>query len=174
MTSALNIVLVGPMGVGKSTIGKQLAKTAHRDFKDTDHIIEERTGADIPWIFDVEGEAGFRAREKQVLAEALEESNLVLATGGGIITIEENRQLLNQKGFVVYLTAPIDQLVRRTSRDRKRPLLQVDEPEKAIENLLKERHPLYQEVSDVEISTHRSSPKQIADQILAKFAEIHG
>jgi len=160
-------VLVGPMGVGKSTIGRMLAQATGRTFKDTDHVIEERCGADIPWIFDIEGEAGFRERETAVLRDLIEEPGLVLATGGGIVTQEENCSLLAQQARVVYLTASIDQLVKRTRRDRKRPLLQVDDPRAKIVELFNARDPLYRQVSDYRISTEHKSPKAVVDGILS-------
>jgi shikimate kinase len=163
------VVLVGPMGAGKSTIGRLLANLLSLDFQDTDQMIEKRTGADIPWIFDVEGEAGFRERESAVLKEALALSNLVLATGGGIVTCEENRTLLKQTGTVVYLTADIDQLLERTARDKKRPLLQVKNPRQRMAELFKTRDPLYREVATLIIKTDRRSPKLVAEEIAQKL-----
>lgn len=159
------IVLVGPMGAGKSTIGKLLAGILHLPFADSDRVIEERTGADIPWIFDVEGEDGFRQRETAVLRDLLGEGPMVLATGGGIVIREENRQLLKGDAIVVYLTASVDQLVERTHKDKKRPLLQVADPEAKIRELIAHRHPLYQEVADLVIQTDRRGPKAVAQDI---------
>lgn len=159
------IVLVGPMGAGKSTIGKLLAGMLHLPFADSDRVIEERTGADIPWIFDVEGEDGFRQRETAALRDLLEEGPMVLATGGGIVIREENRQLLKGDSIVVYLTASVDQLVERTHKDKKRPLLQVADPEAKIRELIAQRHPLYQEVADLVIQTDRRGPKAVAQDI---------
>ncbi|GAB2188589.1 shikimate kinase AroK [Sessilibacter sp. MAH2] len=162
-----NIVLVGPMGVGKSTIGRMLAQLTQREFKDTDHVVEERTGADIPWIFDVEGEEGFRARETSVLQDLLQVRNLVLATGGGIVTREENRELLNNNSVVVYLTASVEQLYKRTRKDKKRPLLQVENPKAKIEGLIAERAPLYESVSHYQVSTDNKTPKAVAEKIFS-------
>lgn len=159
------IVLVGPMGAGKSTIGKLLAGILHLPFADSDRVIEERTGADIPWIFDVEGEDGFRLRETAALRDLLAEGPMVLATGGGIVLREENRQLLKGDSIVVYLTASVDQLVERTHKDKKRPLLQVADPEAKIRELIAQRHPLYQEVADLVIQTDRRGPKAVAQDI---------
>lgn len=167
MGSSDNIVLVGPMGVGKSTIGRLLAQVIGYEFKDTDHVIEERSGADIPWIFDIEGEAGFRERETAVLRDLIAEPGLVLATGGGIITQAENRELLEPLENVVYLTAGIDQLVKRTRRDRKRPLLQVDDPRAKIIELFNHRDPLYKQVSTFQVSTEHKSPKSVVEAIRA-------
>jgi shikimate kinase len=167
------VVLVGPMGAGKSTIGRSLATLLSRDFMDTDHIIEQRTGADIPWIFDVEGEAGFREREAAVLRETLGIDKLVLATGGGIVTREDNRLLLKEhSGPVVYLTADIEQLVERTARDKKRPLLQVDDPRSRIIELFNTRDPLYREVSSLIVKTDRRPPKQVAEEIARKLTSV--
>jgi shikimate kinase len=153
------------MGVGKSTIGKVLAHELNVPFFDTDRVIENRTGADIPWIFDVEGEAGFRLRETQVLQELTAKAPSVIATGGGIVTQPENAKLL-ACGLVCYLTASVEQLVERTSRDKKRPLLQVDNPREKIIQILTEREPLYRAVADVQLNTDRLSPKSVVACVL--------
>jgi shikimate kinase len=163
--SRSNIFLVGPMGAGKSTIGRLLASELNLSFRDSDRVIEERTGADIPWIFDMEGEEGFRERETAVLTELSTEANVVIATGGGIILREQNRTIMKSSGFVCYLTASIDQLVERTSRDKKRPLLQVENPRQKIIDLLSLRDPLYREAADFVINTDRRSPKAVAQEI---------
>jgi shikimate kinase len=160
-----NIYLVGPMGVGKSTIGRLLATELSLSFHDSDRVIEERTGADIPWIFDMEGESGFRDRETAVLIELAAGKNLVIATGGGIITRPENSGIMQSSGYVCYLTASIDQLVERTARDKKRPLLQVENPRQKIIDLLEHRHPLYSQAADFVINTDRRSPKSVAMEI---------
>jgi shikimate kinase len=154
------------MGVGKSTIGKHLATLLHREFQDTDHVIEAKCGCDIPWIFDVEGEEGFRQRESAVLEELLAQPGLVIATGGGIVMREANRNLLKARGDTVFLTASVSQLVKRTYKDRKRPLLQVDDPKAKIEQLLALREPLYKGVADFSVSTDRKSPKAVAEAIV--------
>lgn len=157
------------MGVGKSTIGRLLADSLQREFFDTDKLIEDRAGADISWIFDIEGEEGFRQRESNTLAELCEQDDLVIATGGGIIMREENRKLLNKYGRVVYLTASIAQLVRRTDKDKKRPLLQVEDPKQKIVELLELRDPLYREVADVIIETDGKTPKQVAEALVEQL-----
>lgn len=162
-----NIYLVGPMGAGKSTIGRVLAAELHLSFRDSDKVIEERTGADIPWIFDMEGEEGFRERESAVLDELARSENTVIATGGGIILKEHNREVMKASGYVCYLTASIDQLVERTARDKKRPLLQVENPRQKIIDLLALRDPLYREAADFVINTDRRSPKLVAQEISA-------
>jgi len=160
-----NIYLVGPMGAGKSTIGRVLAAELHLNFRDSDRVIEERTGANIPWIFDMEGEEGFRDRESTVLGELAKEQNMVIATGGGIVLRNVNREIMKASGYVCYLTASIDQLVERTARDKKRPLLQVDNPRQKIIELLAARDPIYREAADFIINTDRRSPKLVAQEI---------
>lgn len=162
-----NIFLVGPMGAGKSTIGRLLAAELDFSFRDSDRVIEERTGADIPWIFDMEGEEGFRERESAVLAELAHEQRSVIATGGGIILRSANRDLMKAAGHVCYLTASIDQLVERTARDKKRPLLQVDNPRQKIIDLVALRDPLYRSAADFVVNTDRRSPKAVAQEIVA-------
>jgi len=165
MTSSV-VFLVGPMGAGKSTIGRLLATELDLNFEDSDRVIESRTGADIPWIFDVEGEQGFRDRETAVLKELAAERDMVLATGGGIVLRAENRRCLQSAGPVFYLTASVEQLVERTSKDKKRPLLQVPNPEQKIIELIEQRDPLYREVADFVIDTNRRSPKSVVQEIV--------
>jgi len=169
MTEKQSIFLIGPMGVGKTTIGRFLATQLDRPFFDTDRVVEERTGADIPWIFDVEGESGFRRREEAVCAELCQKSSLVVATGGGIVVNEANRRRIRRDGFVVYLSAEVDRLVERTAKDTRRPLLQTENPAAVIERLLQDRDPLYREVADVVIDTACNSPKSIANEIIRAF-----
>lgn len=165
------IILIGPMGAGKTTIGKLLASSTSRVFKDTDHIIEERTGADIPWIFDVEGESGFRDREQNLLHELLSSdlNEFVLATGGGIVERPENRELLKSVKTVVYLHPDVEQLIIRTSKDKKRPLLAVENPAQRVRELFERRDPLYREVADLVIDTDRRAPKHVAETILSSL-----
>lgn len=166
------IALVGPMGAGKSTIGRLLANHLQLPFRDSDHVVEEKTGADIAWIFDVEGEEGFRDREAAALESLLADEQLVLATGGGIVLREKNRQLLKQVDAVIYLKADTDRLVQRTLKDKKRPLLQVDNPKEKILSLLAERDPLYREVATYTIKTDSRSPKLIAQQIASRLLSL--
>jgi len=153
------------MGAGKSTIGRHLSQRLDFEFLDTDHIIEERTGADIPWIFDVEGEQGFRDRETDVLAQVVSQDRVVIATGGGIVVREDNRRLLRDAGRVIYLCASIDTLVKRTFKDRKRPLLQVDDPRAKIIELFEFRDPIYREVADEVIVTDGNSTRTVVQKI---------
>lgn len=172
MSPACSVILIGPMGAGKSTIGRQLAQHLHFQFVDTDKVIESRTGADIPWIFDVEGEDGFRKREAAVLTEFLGKPGVVLATGGGIVVRPENRQLLESVQGVVYLTASLDRLVERTAKDKKRPLLQVENPRERIGELLVERDPLYRQVADIVIDTDKLGAKAIVDEIARQLGQV--
>jgi len=160
-----NVFLVGPMGVGKTTIGKLLAEQLSTQFFDSDHEIEASTGADIPWIFDVEGESGFRAREIKMIDQLSKKSNIVLATGGGAIIAAENRKCLAERGTVVYLRASIEQQVERTSRDKNRPLLQTDDPEKKIIELMEIREPLYQEIADIIVDTNKRNTRAVSIDI---------
>jgi len=164
--------LVGPMGAGKSTIGKRLASILGLPFLDTDHVIEDRCGADIPWIFDVEGEQGFRERESKVLADVCSQGPAVIATGGGIVMREENRQLLVKSGKVVYLHASIAQQIERTSKDRGRPLLNTDKPSEVIESLMQVRDPLYREVATYIYESDKKSPKAAAYEIARALGAV--
>ena len=165
MKALSNVFLVGPMGAGKSTIGRLLASDLRLDFKDTDKEVEDRSGVDIPWIFDMEGEQGFRNREAAVLADLSLLDHVLLATGGGIVLKPENRRVLSSNGRVVYLMTSIDEQVRRTSRDKKRPLLQNDDPRQVLTELMNKRHPLYQEVADYTIDTDGRSPRSVAQEL---------
>lgn len=166
MAEKRNIFLVGPMGAGKSTIGRQLAQQLNMEFFDSDQEIERRTGADIAWVFDVEGEDGFREREEKVINELTEKQGIVLATGGGSIASRETRNRLSARGVVVYLQTTIEKQLARTQRDKKRPLLQVDEPRGVLESLAQERDPLYEEIADVTVRTDDQSAKIVANQIV--------
>ena len=157
------------MGAGKSTIGKYLAQHLKLRFADTDAEIEARTGADIPWIFDVEGEAGFREREQQVVEEMTHWDDVVLATGGGVVIRPENRQALAGRGYVVYLYATVEEQVRRTRRDRRRPLLQKGDPEEVLRSLMAEREPLYREIADHIIETDGCSPRTVAQRLMREL-----
>ncbi len=161
------VFLIGPMGAGKSTIGRFLAQQLKLDFVDTDSEIEARTGADIPWIFDMEGEEGFRDREQQVVEELTNRQNIVLATGGGVILRPENRRALASRGYVVYLHATVEEQARRTRRDRRRPLLQTDDPRGVLAGLMAVRDPLYREVADLVFDTDGCSPRQVAQRLVS-------
>lgn len=170
MAEKRNIFLVGPMGAGKSTIGRHLADQLHLEFFDSDQEIERRTGAEIAWVFDIEGEDGFRVREEGVISDLTEMQGIVLATGGGSVISNDVRNKLSARGIVVYLETPIEKQVARTQRDKKRPLLQTKEdPREVLERLAEERNPLYEEVSDFVVRTDEQSAKVVANQIIAKL-----
>jgi len=155
------------MGAGKSTIGRHLAQQLHMEFYDSDHEIERRTGADVAWVFDVEGEEGFRKREETVINDLTELQGIVLATGGGSIKSKESRNRLSARGIVVYLETSIDKQLARTQRDKRRPLLQTEEPPREVlERLAAERNPLYQEIADFTVRTDEQSAKVVANQII--------
>jgi len=189
--AAQNIFLIGLMAVGKTTIGRLLADAIHWQFLDSDHVIEDRAGADIPWIFDVEGEVGFRDREQAVIAELSQNSGQVLATGGGAVLRSENRQALAANGVVVHLDSSLTHLLARTRKDKNRPLLNPKTNRKAepsgstaktpgdvqpvptmretLQRLQCERGPLYAEIADYRFTTDSSSPKALAKHIEQKL-----
>jgi len=169
MAARPNIFLVGPMGAGKTTIGRRLAEALGMDFVDSDQEIEARTGATIPWIFDVEGEAGFRKREKTLIDELTQRPNLVLATGGGAVLDPENRRHLQARGTVIYLHATLDELLARTRKDRNRPLLQTADPRARLEAILREREPLYREVADIVFETGQQGIRQAVQSLLRQL-----
>jgi shikimate kinase len=169
MAEKRNIFLVGPMGAGKSTIGRHLADELHLEFFDSDQEIERKTGADISWIFDIEGEDGFRKREAEMINELTDRQGIVLATGGGSIINSAVRNRLSARGIVVYLKTTIDKQVARTQRDKRRPLLQEDDPEIVLTKLAEERNPLYEEVADYIVDTDEQSARAVANQIMQKI-----
>ena len=170
--SEQHIFLVGPMGVGKTTVGRQLAGLLHRPFIDVDAEIESRCGADIPWIFDMEGEQGFRERESKVLSDIVANNpSSVIATGGGVVLSKKNRQLLQTCGQVIYLSASKEQLYERMRRDKSRPLLQVEDREKVIAELLEVRDPLYREVADIVFSAEGGSSAKVAKVLLEELSK---
>ncbi|BGI51593.1 MAG: shikimate kinase AroK [Buchnera aphidicola (Ceratovacuna japonica)] len=171
MVEKRNIFLVGPMGAGKSTIGKQLAQKLNMDFYDSDKEIEKRTGADIAWVFDVEGEKGFRIREHKVISELTKKNGIVLATGGGSVVSDSIRNILSSRGTVIYLKTTIEKQLIRTKRDKNRPLLNNKNVSNRIilENLALERNHLYKNISDLTVDTDKKSAKSIALYIFKKF-----
>ena len=160
-----SLFLTGPMGAGKSTIGCQLSKQLKRPFHDSDHEIEKRTGVDIPLIFELEGEAGFRKREAAVIDELTQLPGIILATGGGAILDPVNRQHLHERGTVIYLHTSVDQQLSRTARDRNRPLLQTENPRARLEALMRVREPLYREIADLVIDTDNKRVQDVVRQI---------
>jgi shikimate kinase len=169
MRGSRNIYLIGPMGAGKTTIGRQLARHLDIDFYDSDWEIESRTGVDIPMIFEYEGEEGFRRRECAVLAELTRLSPIVLATGGGAILAAENRQRLEANGLVVYLRCSVNRQLERTMRDSNRPLLNRDHPREKLESLMNIRSPLYQSCADIVVDTGNLSSRMAVKKILETF-----
>ena len=163
------LILVGMMGAGKTTVGRLLARRLKRSFYDTDEQIERRCGVRVPVIFEIEGEAGFRAREAQMIEELCVLDNAVLATGGGAVLAKENRRLIAARGIVVYLHARPAQLWHRLRHDRNRPLLATADPQKKLEELYAERDPLYREIADLVIDTGRQSVQTLAKDLLARL-----
>jgi shikimate kinase len=166
MNQMQNLFLVGPMGAGKSTIGKQLAKQLKLAFFDSDHEIESRTGVDIPLIFELEGEAGFRKREAAMIDELTSQDGIVLATGGGAILDKNNRRNLADRGKVIYLHTSIDQQLTRTRRDRNRPLLQTDDPRARLEELMLVREPIYRGLADLVIDTNHKRTRDVVRDVV--------
>jgi len=162
----MNIFIVGPMGSGKSTVGKIISDELFLNFFDTDDEIESRTGASIDWIFDLEGEEGFRKRESSILEEMVEKNSIVLSTGGGIILSDSNREMLSSRGTVFYLSTPISVQIERTSKDKDRPLLKNGDPKEILTRLQKERKDLYESVSDHVIETENKSSQEVASEII--------
>jgi shikimate kinase len=165
VTRCANIYLVGLMGAGKTTIGRQLAKRLHRRFLDSDHEIETKTGVRVPIIFEIEGEVGFRKRETAVLAELAREDGLVVATGGGAVLALENRDCLKASGTIVYLHAQPDVLSARTRHDRNRPLLQVEDPLAKLTELYAQRDPIYRQVADIVVDSAQGPAGSLAQEI---------
>lgn len=168
-----NIYLIGLMGAGKTTIGRQLAKTLQLPFYDSDKAIEEQTGVDISTIFEYEGEKGFRDREQNMIEELTAIDGIVLATGGGAILREENRKALKENGFVVYLQCSVDKILQRTKRDNQRPLLNTDNPRERIETLFSEREGYYLSCADFRIETSSMQSKTVMQNILDAYASSH-
>ena len=163
-----NIFLIGPMGAGKTTIGRQLARRLKMDFYDSDRVIEEHTGVDIPLIFDKEGETGFRKRELITIDELTRKKNIVLATGGGVVLNKTNRENLVNRGTVIYLSSSLKSLLKRTHKDKKRPLLHGKEgPEIILTRLLEQRDPLYRETADHIIDTSNNSIRGVIQAIIS-------
>lgn len=154
------------MGAGKTTVGRQLAKKLSREFYDSDHEIEKHTGADIPLIFELEGEQGFRKRESQVLQELVTNENIILSTGGGAVLNPENRKLLTENGIIFYLKSTAEKLYKRVANDKRRPLLQTDDRLKQIKKILDEREPIYESIANQIIETQELTIKQITQKIL--------
>ncbi len=165
-----NIFLIGPMGAGKSAVGRYLARTLHLSFVDSDDEIESRTGVDIPFIFEKEGEQGFRKREAAVIDDLSKIDGVVMATGGGAVVDPENRSRLGGRGYVVYLYTSVDEQVIRTQRGRERPLLENDDPRGTLEELLLMRDPMYREIADLVVETDGRRVKSVANEIIEQIS----
>lgn len=166
---AKNIILIGAMGAGKSTVGRRLAKRLGTQFYDSDQVIQKKTGVDIPTVFEYEGESGFRKREEKVIDELCLLEDIVLATGGGAVLSEKTRELLSARGIVFYLKASVDTLLNRTQGDTNRPLLNALNKQQTISALLQQREPLYQEIADHIIITDRHTTNWTVNQILKRI-----
>lgn len=153
------------MGAGKTTIGRLLSSELGMEFVDSDKYIEERCGATIPWIFDMEGEAGFRDREEQAIDQLTLRSGVVLATGGGVVMRDLNREHLSSRGVVVYLCTSVEQQIARTAKDKNRPLLQTANPAQVLRDLFKKRDPLYREVADIILQTDQRNPRWVVSEL---------
>ena len=167
-----NIILIGPMGAGKTTIGRHIAKVFSYDFYDSDREIEERTGASIPLIFDLEGEEGFRKREQNIIADLCTKQHIVLATGGGAVLRKANQDSLKRSGIIVYLSADIDDLLERTAKDKNRPLLQTDNPKAILKKILIERDPIYRELADIILTTNKMTVHTAVKELENKLNEL--
>jgi len=170
MQGGQSVFLVGMMGAGKSTAGRMLARRLKRPFYDSDHEVERRCGVKIPVVFEIEGEAGFRARESVVLAELTALRDIVLATGGGAVLAAENRRLLSARGSVVYLHAPPAALYERVRQDRNRPLLATADPAERLAELYAIRDPLYREIADLVVEKGRQSVQSLARELLGRIS----
>ena len=165
-----NIILVGPMGAGKSSVGKRLAKQISRKFYDSDKVLEDRTGVAITTIFELEGEQGFRQRETKILQELAHTENAVIATGGGAVLLPENVDLLKQENnIIVYLKASVNSQIKRTRHDKKRPLLQTQDRHATLQNLADTRNPIYDKIADIIIDTDSQSISSSIEQIITQI-----
>jgi shikimate kinase len=169
MPNPVNLFLIGPMGAGKSAVGRQLARLLHFDFIDSDEEIEARTGVDIPFIFEKEGEEGFRKREVKVIDELSQRDGVVLATGGGAVVDPQSRNRLGARGFVVYLHTTVEQQLERTQRGRVRPLLENENPAEILAALMEARDPLYREIADLVVETDGRRVNTVAREIHESF-----
>lgn len=166
-----NVFLIGPMGSGKTTIGRRLGRLLDREFIDLDEEIEIRCGVEVAVIFEIEGEAGFRERERELLDELTRRSGIVLASGGGSVLDETNRRLLAERGFVVYLKTTVDQQIRRLERDKRRPLLAAPDRHQRLERLAETRNPIYESIADLVICSENLPPERMAGKVARKIRQ---
>jgi shikimate kinase len=169
MSKGQNVFLIGPMGAGKSAVGRQLARLLHMNFMDSDDEIESRTGVDIPFIFEKEGEEGFRKREAKVIEDLSKMEGLVLATGGGAVIDPQNRSVLGGRGFVVYLYTSVEQQLVRTKKGRERPLLENGDRKEILDQLMAERESMYRDIADLVVETDGRKVKAVANEILERL-----
>ena len=167
-----NVFLIGPMGSGKTAVGKYLAKLLHLQFYDSDAEIEHRTGVDIPFIFEKEGEDGFREREREVIDSLTAMRDVIIATGGGAVLLPENREHLASRGRVVYLQTGIEQQLERTRHGRQRPLLYTDNPEQKLRDLMAFRAPLYESIAAVVVPTDGRQVRAVAEEVVQRLQEL--
>ena len=167
-----NVFLIGPMGSGKTAVGKQLARLLHLQFYDSDVEIEHRTGVDIPYIFEKEGEAGFREREREVIDSLTQLKDVIVATGGGAVLLPQNREYLASRGRVVYLQTSVEQQLERTRHGRQRPLLYTDDPERKLRELTTFRAPLYESIAAVVVSTDGRQVRAVAEEVMQRLQEL--
>lgn len=172
MATGRNVFLIGPTGAGKTTIGKILAQEMKKAFYDVDDQIETRTGVDIPWIFDVEGEQGFRLREAQMIEELSQKQGVILATGAGAVLREDNRKMLSSRGIVIYLKASIKEQLDRTQDDKNRPLLQEGEVAETLSKMREQRTPYYEDLADYSFDTDGRSAKTVAQDIMKQLRDV--
>lgn len=173
MAANPNIYLVGPMGAGKTTIGRRIAEIKGMSFVDSDHEVEKRTGVDISFIFDMEGEDGFRKREREMIAELSEQPNTVMATGGGAVLDASTRDLLSARGVVVYLETSLEQQLTRTRKANNRPILEgSDDIEATLAQLMEERDPLYRSIADIVVPTGDQQARRLAREIVEQLEAI--
>ena len=171
MNPSSNLFLIGPMGAGKSTVGRRLARALQMRFVDLDQVIEAETGSSIALLFEIQGEAAFRERESAALARTAELDGIVLATGGGSVLAPANRAVLGQRGFVLYLEAPVELQLERLSRDHSRPLLRAPDRAQRLRDLAETRNPIYRELADLVVAADRSGPGATARRALAALRE---
>jgi shikimate kinase len=173
MAANPNIYLVGPMGAGKTTVGRRIAEIKGMAFVDSDHEVEKRTGVDISFIFDMEGEEGFRKREREMIAELSESPNTVMATGGGAVLDATTRDLLSARGVVVYLETSLEQQLARTRKTNNRPMLEgSDDIEATLTQLMAERDPLYRSIADIVVATGEQQARRLAREIVEQLETI--
>lgn len=166
MKNRQNIFLIGPMGAGKTTVGRNIARRLKMEFFDSDREIENLCGVSIPTIFEYEGEQGFRDRETKVIDELSQRSSILLATGGGSVLREENRQILSQRGIVIYLHVNLKEQFSRISNDKNRPLLQTANPKETLRKMMLERAPIYESVADYRVNSNGRNMRNVIDQVM--------